>query len=174
MNNTKSPIDITPETKVGAFLDNFPHLEKFLMEMAPAFDKLRNPFLRKTVARIATLRQAAQIGGVPLGTLINSLRAAAGMEESAISDASTDKSSAPEWYRSADIAKSLDARPMLESGEHPLGKVTEELKVLPENKIFELITPFLPAPLIDAARGKGFAAYSVNDGGTFRTYFKKE
>jgi hypothetical protein len=174
MNKTKCLIDITPETKVGVFLENFPHLEQFLLEMSPAFAKLRNPLLRKTVAKVATLRQAAQIGGIPLGTLINSLRSAAGMEESAISESSGDKSSAPEWYNPSAIAKSLDARAMLEGGEHPLGKVMEELKSLPENKIFELITPFLPAPLIDVAKGKGFAAYTANDGALFRTYFKKE
>ena len=50
------------------------------MEMAPAFAKLRNPVVRRTVAKIATLEQAAKIGGVDLQAMILKLRAAAGAE----------------------------------------------------------------------------------------------
>ena len=52
-----SKIIISPKTKVGELLDNYPDLESVLMEMSPAFEKLRNPVLRKTVARVATLQQ---------------------------------------------------------------------------------------------------------------------
>jgi hypothetical protein len=44
----------------------------------PAFEKLRNPVLRRTVARITTLRQAASVGGVSLGEIIGRLRVSAG------------------------------------------------------------------------------------------------
>ena len=59
---------ITPDSKVGALLQEFPQLEEVLMRMSPAFGHLRNPILRKTVAKVATLRQIAKIGDVPLET----------------------------------------------------------------------------------------------------------
>jgi hypothetical protein len=37
--------------------------------------------------------------------------------------------------------------------------------------IYELITPFLPAPLIDSAKEKGFLTWSQKEGGEiFKTY----
>ena len=44
---------ISPKTKVGELLDAYPELESVLMEMSPAFEKLKNPILRRTVARVA-------------------------------------------------------------------------------------------------------------------------
>ena len=35
--------------------------------MSPAFEKLKNPILRKTVARVATLAQVAVVGGDSFG-----------------------------------------------------------------------------------------------------------
>lgn len=52
MAGLESSFHISPETKIGALLDRFPNLERALLEMAPEFKKLRNPILRKTVAKI--------------------------------------------------------------------------------------------------------------------------
>jgi hypothetical protein len=46
---------ITPQTKVGELLDAFPELENVLIQIAPPFKKLRNPILRRTVARVTRL-----------------------------------------------------------------------------------------------------------------------
>ena len=67
-------LPISPETTVGAMLDAYPELESVLVEMAPAFAKLRNPVVRRTVAKVATLEQAARIGGISLPALILRLR----------------------------------------------------------------------------------------------------
>jgi len=69
---------ITPQMKVGQLLDAYPELEDVLIGIAPEFARLRNPVLRQTVARVTSLQQAAQVGGVGLGDLIARLRAAAG------------------------------------------------------------------------------------------------
>ena len=49
---------ITPKTKVLQLIEAYPHLEDVLIEYVPAFKKLKNPILRNTVAKIATLQQA--------------------------------------------------------------------------------------------------------------------
>ena len=174
MNMSKSIADITPETKVGALLDSFPHLEKFLIEMSPVFAKLRNPILRRTIAKVATIRQVAQTGNIPLGTMINSLRSAAGMEQKETMETGDSGTAVePGWVKSSQIAKTLDARPMLEAGEHPIGMVMKELGELKAGEAFVLVTPFLPAPLIEMAQNKGFESFTRVEGKDFfRTYFR--
>ncbi|MHC4830644.1 MAG: DUF1858 domain-containing protein [Planctomycetota bacterium] len=44
-------LPITPETKVAQLLQHYPELEETLIAMAPAFKKLRNPVLRRSVAK---------------------------------------------------------------------------------------------------------------------------
>jgi hypothetical protein len=139
-------------------LEIFPQLEETLLSMSPAFARLQNPLLRRTVARLATLRQVAQIGNVPLADLINRLRSAIGQNESNFED--TMKIERPVWLDVKNIQESLDARPMLEAGEHPLGAVMSALQKLPNGKVFELTTPFLPAPLLEQVRQKGFQVFS--------------
>ena len=166
--------DITPKTKVGELLDRFPHLEEALIDIAPAFKKLRNPILRKTIARVTSLSQAAKVGNVGLGEMINRLRSEAGMQESGdFKSGSGDESTVrPGWVNDRDIVTIIDARPMLEEGEQPLGKIMSALRKLEKDQILELITPFMPAPIIDKARAKGYKSWSdKRDNGEIHTYF---
>jgi hypothetical protein len=165
--------EITPETRLAALLDALPELEKTLYGLSPAYAKLKNPVLRKTVGRVATLRQVARVGNVPLGRLINTLRAAAGMEETAEADGNGNQGEdSPGWVASGKVKIMLDARPLIEQGEHPMARVLKELPGLVPGELFELVTPFLPAPLIDMAREKGYRAWSENVGqDQYRTLF---
>ena len=69
----RNKIDITPSTKVNDLLRAYPEIEDDLIRMAPPFKKLRNPFLRRTVGRVATLKQVSAVGDIPLDDLINNL-----------------------------------------------------------------------------------------------------
>ena len=71
-------LPIGPETTVGALLEAYPELEGVLVGMAPVFAKLRNPVIRRTVAKVAALEQAAKIGDVSLQAMIVRLRDATG------------------------------------------------------------------------------------------------
>ena len=51
------------------------------MAMSPAFEKLKNPILRKTVAKVATLQQVAVVGGVNIDEMIRVLRRSAGQDD---------------------------------------------------------------------------------------------
>jgi len=165
---------ITPEMKVGEFLDLFPEMEDDLLELSPAFRKLQNPVLRRTVARVTTLRQAAKVGGVDLATLINRLRDAVGQTTRFKSegDIQDTPSKPPSWLSMDSIVRKIDVGPMIEMGEKPVGKVMRELAGLGEGEILEITSPFLPAPLIDLAREKGFEAWHRDEpGGLYRVYF---
>jgi hypothetical protein len=174
MDNKPANIPITPETKVAALLDNYPQLESALMSLAPAFAKLQSPILRKTVARVTTLRQAAKVGGVSLNEMINKLRQAAGISSENFVEESIHEANGktPDWFKKSAIYKTIDARPILEKGEHPLGLVLNEIRQLQPGQILELVTPFLPAPLIDKGKETGCLVYSMSEkDDLIRTYF---
>ena len=158
MNKSKAR-EITPDTKVGTLLDDFPELEPVLMELSPKFEKLKNPVLRRTVAKVATLRQVAKVGGVPLPRLINELRQAAGMDQMEVEESVTGETSPPPWFEPETVFETLDIRPFIESGEQPISIVMEKLAALKPGGIMKVIAPFEPAPLLDLAKQKGFAVH---------------
>jgi len=168
--------NITPETKVADLLKNYPQLEDILIDLSPSFKKLHNPILRRTVAKVATLRQVAQVGNISVGHLVNTLRQQAGLSELTEGLASGVEvgSAPPEWFDPAKIVRSLDARPMIEAGRQPMGTALSQLRQLSEGQIYELITPFVPVPLIDVARQQGYRCWTSHIAPEeFKTYFTK-
>ena len=142
---------ISPKTKVLQLIETYPELEDVLIEFVPAFKKLKNPLLRKTVAKIATLQQASAIGNVKIEELINTLRKAVGEDLISIEDNENYNTIKPEWFEESKILHSIDIREMLNRGEQPVNQVITELSNLPKEEIYKVISPFVPAPLIDKA-----------------------
>ena len=170
------PATINPDSLVGDLLERWPGLEAVLVEISPHFEALRNPVLRRTVARVATLRQVSAVSGVPLGVLVDRLRAGAGLAPVAAGDDGVPVPEVrPPWAFPAHVTGTLDARAGIEAGEHPLPEVMARLSHLGDGEVLELVTPFIPAPLVDLARGKGFASYSLTEApGRVRTFFRRE
>jgi hypothetical protein len=166
-------MEITPQTKVGDLLKEFPELEETLLSLSPKYELLKNPILRKTVGRVATLQQVSVVGNVPLETLINSLRSAAGLTiNNAIMNSNKTDNNPPAWLDPFKISQRLDAREMLLRGEHPLNEVLSRTNAMDNNEIFELITGFVPMPLIEKVSNMGFDYYIEEAGGDeVRTYF---
>lgn len=171
-----SKLYITPRTKVAELLNEYPELEDDLVAMAPAFEKLRNPVLRRTVARVTSLQNAAKIANIPVTEMVNRLRKKVGQEMmEGIEEAGFVQGTFPSWFKEAGIVKKLDARAMIESGEHPLGKVISELNELKKGDIYEVITPFLPAPLIERIMSMGYDKWTKKESEElFYTYFYKQ
>lgn len=164
---------ITPKTKVGELLEAYPELEELIIEMAPVFKKLKNPVLRRTIARVTTLQQASAVGNVPVQVLVNSLRKHVGQGELEGLTAGPDKEQqVPTWFDSGKITKRLDARPIIEQGGHPLGEVLGDLKDFGPGQIYELRTPFVPAPLLERVMAQGFDVWTVQEGEeNYASYF---
>jgi hypothetical protein len=167
---------ITPDTKIGALLDEHPELEETFLSLSPAFAKLRNPLLRKTIGKVATLRQVAQMGDLSLGDLINRLRRETG-EAGNYTDShpkTVIATEAPSWVTGAEAAMTYDARDDLAAGNHPVQRVMQDLSVLDDGKLYILITPFVPIPLIEMASQKGYANWTTEESpGVLKTYFCK-
>ncbi|MCU7490861.1 MAG: DUF1858 domain-containing protein [Bacteroidota bacterium] len=165
---------ITPDTKVGELLDNFPFLESVLIELAPVFTKLKSPVLRKTIAKVTSLRQAATVGQIPISKLINELRRAAGVDSDSDFEGESWKLNAPKIEEEINPSVVYDAAQDLEDGVHPGAKVAQGVSKLNSGEIYLLITPFTPAPLIDKMKEKGHTVWSKKTGSSrFETYIKK-
>lgn len=164
---------ITPQTKVAELLNAYPELEDCLIEIAPAFKKLKNPVLRRTIARVTSLKQAAAVGAVPVEEIINRLRAMVGQEIFENTDnISPSETEIPVWFTKEKIVQSFDAREIIANGGHPLGEVMGHLHRWEGDGIYELITPFLPAPLLDKVSELGFEIWTQKESeGLFRNYF---
>ncbi|MGE5681016.1 MAG: DUF1858 domain-containing protein [Bacillota bacterium] len=165
---------ITPDTKIGDMLNTYPHLQDVLIEIAPVFSKLKNPVLRKTIAKMTSIRQAASVGNIQLSVMINTLRRSAGQEESFLDNSErTDQNNNEAKENSKGrVVEQYDAREDLQAGAHPVGKVLGSLSKLKNDERYLLITPFMPAPLIDKANERGFQTETkkVSDS-MYETYF---
>ena len=168
-------IIIAPKTKVAELIDAYPQLEQVLIDYVPAFEKLKNPVLRKTVARITTLQQAAAIGGVKVEDLINHLRKEVGQDRFSGAAESAYTTVQPGWYAEARVVAELDAKGMLAEGEQPVNQVIADLNALAPGDIYKLVAPFMPAPLVDKASSLGVSHWvTEKDDQELVIYFCRE
>jgi len=66
---------IGSHTKLDELLKKYPFLLDFLAGLSPRFARLRNPIMRKTVGKVATLHQVAGFGDIPLPELLAKIQA---------------------------------------------------------------------------------------------------
>ena len=169
-------IQIQPSTKVAQLLDAYPELEEVLIKMAPPFKKLKNPVLRKSVAKVATLQQAAIVGRIDVSSMIDQLRQAAGLspiEATETSSLSVEDylGTAPDWFEESCVSTSIDDSAG-DSDEMAITRITKAFKDLTEHQVIELKTTFLPAPGIDVARARGIRTWTVREqDDLYKTYF---
>lgn len=173
---TDQDFPILPSTKVAALLDRYPELEDILIGLAPPFRKLKNPFLRKGVAKVASLRHAAAVGGLPVEKLVNILRAAVGQEPLALVDSGKSVSyfsSQPEWFDVSKIVASIDES-VTDPDKMPIVAVLQRAATLQPGEMLELITAFLPVPGIEIMKREGLLVWSLQQTPELiRTYVSK-
>ena len=172
---TTGDIEITPSTIVNDLLDAYPELEETLISIAPPFKKLKNPILRKSVAKAATIKHISSVGNVPLDELINTLRKA--VDQSVTDDAYEDEiyfSDKPDWFSLDKISVSINEEDLEDKNKMTLVVIHEETKKVKKGEIIELITTFLPAPGIDRLKSKGYSVWTVKeDDDLIKSYFLK-
>ncbi len=168
-------IEITPSTKVSELLDAYPELEEALIGIAPPFKKLKNPFLRKSVAKVATMKHISAVGGVPLNELINKLRVAVGQQAGANYSEDEDYfSKQPDWFSADRISLSVNEEGLKDKDKMTLVTILQEAKNVKKGEIIELVTTFLPAPGIDTLRSKGYSSWTRKaEDGLIKSYFLK-
>jgi hypothetical protein len=64
---------LTLDTKVYDLLSAYPFIKEYLIQLHPHFKTLNNPFVMKTVGRVATLNKAAHAAGIPIDEFISGI-----------------------------------------------------------------------------------------------------
>ena len=169
-------LDITAETKVADLIEHYPELEDLLIGMAPPFKKLKNPILRRSVAKVASLRQAAAVGRLQVETMVNDLRAAIGQKPICIDARGNDQSyftAKPAWFDKDMVVASLEETE-IDPNTMPLKPLIQRANKLAPGEIVELVTGYLPAPGIDLMKNKGYLVWSTEEDGITKTYFARQ
>lgn len=170
-----APPPITPRTKVSELLDAYPELERVLVEMAPPFEKLRNPVLRRTIVRVTTLGKAASIAGVRVRDLVVTLRRAAGQpvddeDLGPLSDETDSDGGPADWVEAARVVWTLDADQLLDAGVQPITEAQNRASGLRNDELGLIRSSFRPTPLIDLLEQKGHRTAVVRSGDHYATF----
>lgn len=172
----KTRVPITPQTKVAELLDAYPELEETLVELAPPFRKLRNPVLRRTIARVTSLEKAATVAGLPLRELIVTLRQAAGQSVDADDIVPSEHGAAgaadgpADWVDASRVVWTIEADELLESGREPLHEVQQKARALGDGQLGLIRSGFRPEPLIDLLAKQRYRVAVVQSEGRFATF----
>ncbi|QOP46415.1 DUF1858 domain-containing protein [Sulfurimonas paralvinellae] len=152
--------EITLETKIADLLNDYEGMKDILIKINPKFKKLNNPVLRRTLAKIAGVRQAAVVGGMDPMDLLNQLRVAVGqtpVEVKAVEKTEAEK--APEWIAN-EPKESIDANELLDKEENPLAKSYNILRKMQNGEILQITSDFKPEPLIEEFEKNGHQVFS--------------
>jgi len=147
-------------------LDAYPQLEEVLVQQSPHFKALKNPILRRTVAKVATLEKASQMSGIPVRRLVAALREAVGLPgEPSAADLGPDVEPAvvdgvaPDWFDETKVALRIDADELLATDQVPLPRVQRAVRELTPGTLLCVKSAFRPAPLLEALHKAGHRTY---------------
>jgi hypothetical protein len=151
----------TAETVVADAIKADPAVIERLARLHPAFEKLRNPLLRKVMARLVTFGEAAKLAGVGVEVMLAAANGTATEASPATATGVTEEEKAPLWVEHADLRErvALDVRPILAEGGEPLGPIMRVAATVPPEGLLILDAPFDPVPLRRVLANKGFESY---------------
>ena len=151
-------------------------LEAFVW-LAPEFERLRNPALRKLMAGRVCVEQAARIGGIPLTEALYVLNLAAGADETVLTRELTNLK--PDCFKSREenpphkprelaglrdtdpLVHFVDVMPQARRAEDPQPAIMRELNALRSAEEVLLVRhPFDPIPLRDLLLRRGYASWA--------------
>ncbi|TBH20077.1 DUF2249 domain-containing protein [Thermus thermamylovorans] len=153
---------VRPEMRVAEVLRRWPELLPVLVEASPAFQKLKNPLLRKTLPSLVTVAQAARMGGLEPEELVARLNRALGVEarpEVPAGEAESLLGTPPPPWLSAPLGFHLDVRPILEGGGEPFQAIMAAAQEVEPGKKLVLEVLFEPIPLYRVLGKQGFLAW---------------
>jgi hypothetical protein len=145
--------------------------------LAPEFERLRNPALRKVMAGRVNVEQAARIGRIPLSEALYVLNLAAGEDEGVLTSELTGLQ--PEHFECREenpprkpreilslkdtdpLVHFVDVMPQARRAEDPQPVIMRELNALGSAEEVLLVRhPFNPLPLRDLLERRGYASWA--------------
>ena len=170
-------MQLNADTRIAAILKQHSQALERIISISPKFEKLRNPFLRKLMAGRVSIEMAARMGNCVVDDFFEALRPLGFETESGGQKAEDKKQETPAFLKSikAEQTKTLDVRPILESGEDPLTQILEKIKDLKQGEALKIINTFEPSPLLSLLAKKGFKGYVEDIGpGHIEIWFFRE
>lgn len=168
---------VTADMKIKDVLGINEHMMEALVWLAPEFERLRNPHLRRLMAGRVSVKQAARIAQVPLAEALYVLNLTAGEEEKRLS--SELEQMCPENFECAlnnpprkprelfglrdddPRVHFVDVTSQAENNEDPQPVIVRGLRELQDAEEVLLVRhPFDPIPLRDLLAERGFASWA--------------
>jgi TusA-related sulfurtransferase len=169
--------EITLETKIADLLENYDGMKEILIAINPKFKKLNNPVLRRTVAKVAGIKQAAIVGGMDPIDLLNRIREAVGQppvdaEGNGVAIETSEET--PDWIAN-EPRSVIDADKLLEEEKNPLAETSKALKSLVSGETVRIDSSFRPEPLIEKFSNEGYTVFSHEvENDRHKTYIRKK
>ena len=149
--------EITFDTKIADLL-KIEGMKDFLITINPKFKKLNNPILRRTIAKVAGIKQAAIVGGMKPIELLNKIREFVGQKPiDKVSEQIDLHNQKPDWLKK-EVAQ-INANELLVDDKNPLVESLKILKNLQKEEVLKLTADFRPEPLIEEFIKKGYEIY---------------
>lgn len=162
---------ITEDDTVYDVISKYPQLKEVLVKISPKYQRLYNPVIFNTVAKLTPLKKAASIGNIYLKEMLYRLNDAIGkgneflsyfksqipkMQEEFLKkqfSGKTQESGKPAWMNKAADFEVFDARTI--DGE-PFTHIMDKAGSIKQGKGFVLVQKFEPAPIIAYLGTQGF------------------
>jgi uncharacterized protein (DUF2249 family) len=161
---------IRADDRVAAVLAQDERLLDVFVAASPAFEKLRSSAMRKTMARLVTVEQAARIAGIDAGSLVARLNAVLDGGAPPVSSSEPSREALPPipaalTALAADRIVDLDVREDLRAGKEPFRRILDAARALPVGNVLRVRAIFEPAPLypVLAKQGLGHATERLAD-----------
>jgi uncharacterized protein (DUF2249 family) len=152
---------IHPTDRVADVIERDEGLIDVFASASPAFERLRNPALRRVMARLVTVEQAARIAGVDAAELVARLNGHRGPhvptrppDAPASADAAPATVAAEVEWDGPTIE--LDVREELRAGREPFSRIMAAKAKVPEGGTLKLRAIFEPVPLYAVLSKQGF------------------
>ncbi|HHB78781.1 MAG TPA: DUF2249 domain-containing protein [Saprospiraceae bacterium] len=166
---------INQNTKISKLLKANPEAIEVIAGINKHFRKLKNPILRKALAPRVTIKEAAKIGGVPVGIFLRKLQEIGFEIDEEIPGVEETATKSPKnSLKDITPALILDVRPDIEAGVDPFKRIMSSIKELKAGDVVKVINSFEPIPLINLLRQKGFTPEVERpEAGVVITYLQK-
>ncbi|HET7898331.1 MAG TPA: DUF2249 domain-containing protein [Flavisolibacter sp.] len=152
---------INAATKIAAILKQDARALEAIVSISPAFEKLRNPLLRKLMAGRTSLATAARIGRCGVEDFYQKLERLGFTVDRKTEEKGEEVNAVPSFLASVPDGQLivLDVRPALAAGSDPLSTILETLKTLQPGQVLKILNTFEPTPLISLLAKKGWQSF---------------
>lgn len=171
MSGARESAPVTATDRVSDVLARDESLIDVFVRHAPHFAKLRNRAMRRVMARLVTVEQAARTARVSTDQLVHDLNDALGIE-TPVPAASQSGHEPPARSAAGAAARhpttgrivELDVRDDLRAGREPFSRIMAAVAELPAHAVLQLRTLFEPVPLYAVLGKRGLAHEACADG----------